>query len=104
MGLRGKWGSKGTRRELRRSPHPSPPPRWPLYRHLSLLGLLTGTFSEGTLVKEVCLSRLPIKKRPNVCHFVEICSYYEISFVVLGTQHKSEWYAIKNFGLALLHY
>ena len=45
------------------SSHPSPPPRWPLYRHLSLLGLLTGTFSEGTLVKEVCLSRLPIKKK-----------------------------------------
>lgn len=59
-------------------PHPSPPSRWPLYRHLSLLGLLTGTFSEGTLVKEVCLSCLPIKKRPNACHFVEMCSCYNI--------------------------
>ena len=48
------------------SPHPSPPPRWPLYRHLSLLGLFTGTFSEGTLVKEVCLSRLPIIKKKDL--------------------------------------
>ena len=82
MGLRGKWGSKGTRRELRRSPLPSPLPPSPLaalpapiFARPFHRNLFRGYACERSLLVTSSYNK---KKRPNVCHFVEMCSCYNI--------------------------